>query len=204
MSFIRIALEQCRSARRVGLQKVTLVRDISQSCISHQELQEAVKDNSFEFRKEHLIKPSSDRSFRIPVEISIKYLQSDAYKHTYGDKPVWLMYRRNFKGHFQPKKTRKTCIRNQVITTTNACPICRDEYLVLDYRNILLIKQFISPINGQLYGYEKTGLCQMQHKQLLCAIYNAKNYGTISFDPPFIKYDYTEWYKPDVKCTHDH
>ena len=33
-----------------------------------------------------------------------------AYKVTYGDVDVWVPYRRNFKGHFPPPKTRKTCI----------------------------------------------------------------------------------------------
>jgi hypothetical protein len=58
-------------------------RGISQNCISYQELQEntgnedAAKEDFNQFRKEKLIQPSSDRSIRIPVEISIKYLQSD-------------------------------------------------------------------------------------------------------------------------------
>lgn len=33
-----------------------------------------------------------------------------AYKQTYGEEPIWKYYRRNFKGHIPPKKTRKTCI----------------------------------------------------------------------------------------------
>lgn len=33
-----------------------------------------------------------------------------AYKTTYGTDPVWKRYRRNFKGAFAPRKTRKTCI----------------------------------------------------------------------------------------------
>ena len=43
--------------------------------------------------------------------------------------------------------------RNQAIATTNPCPICRDEYLVLDHRNIDLINQFISPYNGEVIGF---------------------------------------------------
>lgn len=33
-----------------------------------------------------------------------------AYATTYGSDPVWLHYRRNFKGQFAPPETRKTCI----------------------------------------------------------------------------------------------
>ncbi|XP_058804761.1 small ribosomal subunit protein mS40 isoform X2 [Phymastichus coffea] len=138
--------------------------------------------------------PMVDRTKVIPLETSIKYLQSDAYKITYGNDPVWKYYRRNHKGQFAPNKTRKTCIRSGVISTSNPCPICRDEYLVIDYRNVDLLKQFISPYNGETISYEKTGLCQFQHKMLRVAIYKAKDYGTISYDVPFRKYDYSEWY----------
>lgn len=40
-----------------------------------------------------------------------------------------------------------------MISTGNPCPICRDEYLVLDYRNVDLLKQFISPYSGKLLSY---------------------------------------------------
>lgn len=93
---------------------------------------------------------SLDRTKIIPVEISVKYLASEAYQQTYGNHPVWEQYRRNFKGGFAPRKTRKLCIRAGVISTGNPCPICRDEYLILDYRNLDLLKQFISPHSGQV------------------------------------------------------
>lgn len=93
---------------------------------------------------------SIDRTKIIPVETSINYLSSEAYRQTYGDRPVWELYRRNFKGGFAPQKTRQTCIRGGLISTGNPCPICRDEYLVLDYRNLDLLNQFISPHSGQV------------------------------------------------------
>lgn len=96
------------------------------------------------------IDPSKDRRKIIPVETSIKYLQSKAYHQTYGDKQVWVLYRRNHKGVFAPRKTRKSCVRNGVISTGNPCPICRDEYLVLDHRNTKLLEQFISEYTGQV------------------------------------------------------
>lgn len=33
-----------------------------------------------------------------------------AYQTTYGEDPVWKHYRRNYKGQFPPRKTRKRCI----------------------------------------------------------------------------------------------
>jgi small subunit ribosomal protein S18b, mitochondrial len=100
--------------------------------------------------KTAIIDESKDRSKIIPVETSIRYLKSSAYATTYGDQPVWVPYRRNFKGPFAPSKTRKTCIRNNTISTGNPCPICRDEYLVLDHRNVELLKQFISEHTGDV------------------------------------------------------
>ncbi|XP_037957923.1 28S ribosomal protein S18b, mitochondrial [Teleopsis dalmanni] len=136
----------------------------------------------------------NDRSKAIPVETSIRYLNSEAYKTTYGTRFVWEEYRRNHKGLFAPKKTRKTCIRQGAISTGNPCPICRDEYLILDHRNLELIKQFISPHTGEVLSYSKTGLCQKKHLELLVAFERAKDYGLIAFDVPFREYDYSEYY----------
>lgn len=134
-----------------------------------------------------------DRTKQIPVETSIRYLNSSAYKQTYGDHLVWEQYRRNHKGPFPPRKTRKTCIRHGMITTGNPCPICRDEYLVLDHRNIELLKQFISPQTGQVLSYSKTGLCQKKHLQLMVAVERAWDYGLLTFDVPYREFDYSEY-----------
>ncbi|KAM7354028.1 mitochondrial ribosomal protein S18B [Cochliomyia hominivorax] len=141
-----------------------------------------------------------DRSKKIPVETSIRYLKSSAYKQTYGDRFVWEQYRRNHKGLFPPRKTRKTCIRKDIITTGNPCPICRDEYLVLDHRNIDLLKQFISPHSGEVLSYTKTGLCQKKHLQLLVAVEKAKDYGLLTFDVPYREFDYSEFYDKKVQA----
>lgn len=130
---------------------------------------------------------------KVSVETSIKYINSNAYKQTYGDNLVWKLYRRNFKGQIAPKKTRKTCIRHGVISTGNPCPICRDEYLVLDYRNVKLLEQFINKYNGDTLSYTQTGICQKKHKELLVALVKAKDYGTITFDVPIRQYNYSEW-----------
>lgn len=48
--------------------------------------------------------------------------------------------------------------------------------------------------NNFLY-YRKTGLCQKRHMELLVAVEKAKDYGFITFDVPFRKYDYSLYYK---------
>lgn len=137
--------------------------------------------------------PTRDRSRKISVETSIRYLQSQAFKDGYGEEPVWFHYRRNHLGPVPPEKTRKMCIRNDVVVTGNPCPICRDEYLVVDYRNVDLLKQFISPHTGEIITYKKTGVCQKQHELLLVAYLQAKDRGLITFDVPFREYDYSEY-----------
>lgn len=145
------------------------------------------------------IDPKKDRSRVIPVEMSVRYLQSSAYKTTYGDDPVWKKYRRNFKGQFPPKKTRKTCIRNNQISTGSPCPICRDEYLVVDYQNVELLKQFISPYTGAILPDSKTNICQKRLRELRIAVEKARDYGLLTFDVPFREYDYSEYYDPQQK-----
>lgn len=149
------------------------------------------KSTNFEFRN-----ISKDRSNPVPVETSIRYINSDAYKITYGTDPVWTQYRRNHKGALPPRKTRKTCIRQNVISTGNPCPICRDEYLVLNENNTELLKQFISPHTGATLSYETTGLCQKRHQELLIAVQRARNRGLVTFDVPFRKYNYSDYYTP--------
>lgn len=118
------------------------------SLSSQHRCQEIADDNPPKIRKYD--KPGRDRSTVIPVETSIEYLASSEYKETYGDKFIWEGYRRVHKGGIPPKKTRESCIRFRVITTSSPCPICRDEYLILDYKNLELLKQFISPHTGEV------------------------------------------------------
>lgn len=135
-----------------------------------------------------------DRSVPVPVETSLKYMDSSAYQEAYGDSAVWSLYRRNHKGMFPPKQTRKTCIRGGFISTGNPCPICRDEYLVLDYRNVKLLQQFISEESGEVLSYRKTGVCQKKHLELLVAVRKAMDHGFLSHDVPFRQYNYEDYY----------
>ncbi|CAB3231166.1 unnamed protein product [Arctia plantaginis] len=77
----------------------------------------------------------------------------------------------------------------------NPCPICRDEYLVLDHRNTQLLEQFISEYTGQILDAFKTGLCQKKHKELLVAIERAWDQGYLTYDVPLRKYDYSLYNK---------
>lgn len=124
------------------------IRNLSISFTRHCEVRENPEES--EEKTEEKVDPAIDRTRIIPVETSIRYLKSSAYKTTYGEEPVWKQYRRNHKGQFAPYKTRKTCVRAGKISTGNPCPICRDEYLVLDHNNVELLKQFISQHTGSV------------------------------------------------------
>ncbi|CAO1328303.1 unnamed protein product [Diamesa hyperborea] len=184
ISFLRI------NTANVNVKSLISLRNLSTTGINHCEVKEA-SENIEEAVKE--IDPRIDRTKIVPVEVSQRYLKSPAYNTTYGEQPVWLQYRRNFKGLYPPNKTRKTCVRKGLISTGNPCPICRDEYLVLDHNNVDLLKQFISPQTGKVLSYSKTGLCQKSHLELLVAIERAKDRGLITFDVEFR--DYSEYYK---------
>jgi len=123
----------------------------------------------------------------------MSYLESDAYRRTYGDHKVWELYRRNFANGRLFAQTRKQCIRNDRISTGNPCPICRDEYLVVDHRNLKLITQFIDEYSGRVYNTRKTGVCRTQHLKLLVAIEKARELGILTIDQPFIEYDYSKY-----------
>ncbi|KAG5442339.1 28S ribosomal protein S18b, mitochondrial [Clonorchis sinensis] len=131
-----------------------------------------------------------------PVDLStsLDYMNSEVYLNIYQGKPVWFYYRRNFKGHFPPPRTRPNCVVGKRLVSSNPCPICRDEYLILDYRNTELLRQFLNPITLEILETSRTGLCQHQHKKLLLEIAKAQDLGTIETWLPFHLYDYSEYY----------
>ncbi|XP_059618638.1 small ribosomal subunit protein mS40 [Phlebotomus argentipes] len=162
-----------------------------------EESQESAPGSVSEAPAVQKVRGTVDRTKVIPVDTSIRYLRSAAYKETYGEQPVWVQYRRNHKGSIPPRKTRKTCIRGGFLSTGNPCPICRDEYLVLDHNNLELLKQFISPFTGEVLSYNKTGLCQKRHNELLVVVERARDRGYLTYDVPFRHYDYSEYYNPE-------
>jgi len=152
-------------------------------------------DNEWMERREA---DEKDRTRVISLETSLKYMDSPSYQQTYGDSKVWELYRRNFACSNLRKEivwTRRKCIVFGKIGTGNPCPICRDEYLVVDHRNLKLISQFLTDYNRQLVPRETSGVCREQYFKLVVAIEKAKDLGLLDFDAPFVDYDY-EKYKP--------
>lgn len=116
-----------------------------------------------------------------------EYLESEAYAERYGSKPLWSDYRRNHKGSIPPQKTRKTCIRGDKICG-NPCPICRDPNIVIHYKNVKLLQQFVSPHTGIVYDPTRTGVCMKQQKQLNQAIQTARDHGLLPFQVPYVEF----------------
>ena len=134
-----------------------------------------------------------DRSRQIPLELSMAYLESAAFKETYGDKKIWELYRRNLPGRRIAAKTRHSCIKDGRVETGNPCPICRDEYLVVDYRNVKLLEHFLTDYNRRELGWETTNVCQTQYRNLRVAIEKARDYGYLDVDAHFVEYDYSKY-----------
>ncbi|ESP04992.1 hypothetical protein LOTGIDRAFT_109474, partial [Lottia gigantea] len=99
-----------------------------------------------------------------------------AFKRCYKNDMIWTHYRRNYKGP-APLTTRATCVRGEYTATGSPCPVCRDEYLVVDYRNVKLIEHFTNPETGELYETKRTGVCQKQQKKLQFEKFKAMEYG---------------------------
>ncbi|TRY61603.1 hypothetical protein TCAL_07454 [Tigriopus californicus] len=131
----------------------------------------------------------------IPVEISMKYMESAAYQETYGEAKVWELYRRNYANGRTYQPTRKNCIRGGKIANGNPCPICRDEYLVVDHQNLKLLNQFVSDYSGEILTSKKTGVCQHQWMKIRVELQKAKDKGLLKIDYPFVSYDYDK-YRP--------
>lgn len=154
---------------------------------------EAIRQSLYWRKREN----PKDRTRSIPLELSMAYMESPAYKETYGDDKVWERYRRNFAKGRTYRRTRRTCIEDGFLTTSNPCPICRDEYFVVDYRNVKLISQFMEDYTGRVLTAKGTGVCQHQWVQIRVALEKAKDHGYLDLDPPFIEYDYGK-YRPSA------
>lgn len=169
--------------------------------LSSQEMLEGLGQNIMgTLRRPKAKRVRADRRSKIPWETSIRYMDSDAYKTTYGDYLVWQLYRRAFGGQFQfvPRETRVSCVgEDGFISTGSPCPICRDEYLVLHHFNVKLLRQFLSPFTGKILPARKTNLCRVKHEELLVAIHKAKDYGTITFHIEPRTFNYRDYYLPE-------
>ncbi|XP_005108982.1 28S ribosomal protein S18b, mitochondrial [Aplysia californica] len=168
---------QCRTTN------LTWCRTLMQSQRRYQEESEAQENSEEDLTPKRKI---------VDPETSIRYVHSPEFVKGYGDKPVWFHYRRNFKGKIPPP-TRENCIRQGEIATASPCPICRDEYLVLDAKNIKLLEQFICPHSGEIFDSMKTGLCQTQQKALTVSVMRAQDQGLLEMKLPFRTYDYEDY-----------
>ncbi|XP_020030483.1 small ribosomal subunit protein mS40 [Castor canadensis] len=115
-----------------------------------------------------------------------KYLDSEEYQNRYGSQPVWADYCRNHKGGIPLQRTRKTCIRKNKVAG-NPCPICRDQKLHVDFRNVKLLEQFVCAHTGTIFHAPYTGVCMKQHKKLTQAIRKARDHGLLSYHIPQVE-----------------
>lgn len=144
--------------------------------------------------KVNLFDLNFDRRIKVDYKDSINYMNSEAYKKTYGDHFVWQLYRRNHKGISPPRNTRLTCINDEgFLNTSYPCPICRDEYIVPHHENTKLLRQFINQYTGKILTTQETGICLRQYRNLMIAIIRAKDYGTLIYPVPDRIYDYKEY-----------
>nr|XP_054769941.1 28S ribosomal protein S18b, mitochondrial-like [Lytechinus pictus] len=166
---------------------------ISTSVLRWDEINEGTEATKPQIRQEEL---TEDELLQ-----AIEYLNSEEYMERYGDKPVWANYKRNHKGRIPPMKTRKTCIRGygeKQRISGNPCPICRDSRLILHYKNVKLLEQFICPHSWNIYSTYRTGLCQKQHKKLCASIEKARRYGALPYSIPNIEYNYEDYYQDET------
>lgn len=144
----------------------------------------------------HVEKKDSRLKPHHTVEEQIEYMNSEAYHNIYKGRPIWEMWKRNLRGQIklQPP-ARLFCIdRNGRFNVNHACPVCRDEYLFFDYRNVALIDQFLRHGTDVPLPILRTGLCQEQHINLRAQVQKAKDHGTMPFNVEFRHFDYNEWY----------
>ncbi|RNA15230.1 28S ribosomal mitochondrial [Brachionus plicatilis] len=60
------------------------------------------------------------------------------------------------------------------------CIFCKYN-VPLDYKNVQLLSQFVSPHTGLLYGQEVTGLCYFKYKELENTLFKARKLGLMPF-----------------------
>ncbi|XP_077017324.1 small ribosomal subunit protein mS40 isoform X2 [Tamandua tetradactyla] len=135
-------------------------------------------------------KVTSDKDSLPPAPISPykdepwKYLDSEEYQNRYGSRPVWADYRRNHKGGVPPQRTRKMCIRKNKVAG-NPCPICRDQKLHVDFRNVKLLEQFVCAHTGIIFHAPYTGLLRYHIPQVEPRDLDfSTSHGAVSRTPP--------------------
>ncbi|VDD83256.1 unnamed protein product [Mesocestoides corti] len=67
-------------------------------------------------------------------------------------------------------------IENPYKPTKRQCFICKNN-IELDYKNVQLLSQFVSPYTGRVYGRHITGLCIPMQKRVATLIERARKFG---------------------------
>jgi len=144
----------------------------------------------------HLPKKKGQIRVRHTLEQMMRYMQSDTYARTYSGLPVSLWYRRNYPGSplFWPQPAKRCIGTDYTYITNNSCPICRDEYLWFDFRNVPLLRQFMAPGTLRRQPWHVTGLCEEQYARLKVELMKAIDAGYITFAVPFRNYRYENYY----------
>lgn len=115
-----------------------------------------------------------------------QYFSSDEYKERYGNRLIWTDFKRNHKGSRQKQRTRIACLFNGKMCG-NPCPLCRDDNILLNFRNLTLLNHFIDPHNGMVHHSLRTGVCRNKQKLLEHTIWLARDQGFLP--TPVRKYE---------------
>ena len=104
------------------------------------------------------------------------------------NKLMWHGYRRNFKGQFPPLKPRKKCIRCKGKKICgNPCPLCQmtlSSNYEIHFTDVEILNQFICQRTWNILEPSITGVCRIQHFQLVAAIQKARLSGYLPFTLP--------------------
>ena len=122
-------------------------------------------------------------------ETPIDYMLSKDYQTLYKDENTWVNYRRNHKGFIPSQTSRVSCMKDGVVASGSPCPLCRDERLLMTYKNLPLLKQYIDEQTGDLQNPLRIGLCQFRLKRLAWSFTVAKDLGYLPSVVPHVKFD---------------
>ncbi|RTG81351.1 small subunit ribosomal protein S18 [Schistosoma bovis] len=65
--------------------------------------------------------------------------------------------------------------------TKKKCFIC-EKNIPLDYKNVRLLSQFVSPYTGRIYGRHITGMCIPMQKRISKLIIRSRQFGFMPFE----------------------
>ncbi|XP_029282732.1 small ribosomal subunit protein bS18m [Cottoperca gobio] len=87
----------------------------------------------------------------------------------------------------QQKEDMLVKMKNPFLETPTGCPLCN---VTVDFKNIQLLSQFVSPYTGRVYGRHITKLCSRKQKEISKEIKKAQSMGFMSVThkhPQFMK-----------------